>query len=364
VRKLALVALAACSTAPVPHRRRPVPVPIPDAGIPDAAIPDAALPEAPLEWLKGDTHSHAAPSGDSHTDPDKVFAWYHEHGYDFMVLTDHNRVTNVDELTPPPGLIVIPGVELTYNPTECEAPARPEPDGKCRIHVNLLGVTGRPEGKIEWANRDSRLRLDSYQAAIDESAQIGGLVQINHPQWWWGMTADLLVDLAKRGVHLVEIANAQFAKWNAGDATHPSMEQLWDTALTAGVDLWGVASDDAHDYQADGGGKYPAGGGWIFVHARRDAASILDAIDTGQFYSSNGVVLSRADVEDGELVVEVDPADPGEHTITFVGDGQVLSATSARSAREPLGRGASYVRAVVTRDDGAKAWTQPAREHE
>jgi hypothetical protein len=356
-----LLALAACSARPRGPVPLPAPPPVPDAGTADASVPDAAPPpEPPLEWLKGDTHSHAAPSGDSHTPTADVLAWYQQHGYDFMVLTDHNRVTDVDGLAPA-GLIVIPGVELTYNPTACEAPPRPEPDGKCRIHVNLLGVTGRPEGKIEWANRDSRLRLDSYQAAIDEAGQIGGLVQINHPQWWWGMTADLLIDLAGRGVHLVEIANAQFARWNAGDATHPSMEQLWDTALTAGVDLWGVASDDAHDYQEDGGGKYPAGGGWIVVHARRDAASILDAIDHGQFYSSSGVALSRADVEDGELVVEVDPSDPGEHTITFVGDGQVLSATSARTAREPLGRGASYVRAVVTRDDGAKAWTQPAR---
>ena len=45
-------------------------------------------------------------------------------------------------------------------------------------------------------------------------------------------------------------------RWNAGDAKRPSMEALWDAVLTAGGTMWGVASDDAHDYAADGSGKY------------------------------------------------------------------------------------------------------------
>ena len=154
---------------------------------------------------------------------------------------------------------VLGGVELTYNPGVCDPPP-PEPDGKCRIHANLLGVTARPEGKLEWADRDSPRRLDSYQAAIAEAGVLGGMVQINHPQWHWGLTADLLEALAARGVKLVEIANVQFSRWNAGDDRHPSMEALWDAALTAGATVWGVASDDAHDYDDDGGGSAAAPG--------------------------------------------------------------------------------------------------------
>ena len=250
--------------------------------------------------------------------------------------------------------------QIYANPGVCDPPP-PEPDGKCRIHANLLGVTARPEGKLEWADRDSPRRLDSYQAAIAEAGVLGGMVQINHPQWHWGLTADLLEALAARGVKLVEIANVQFSRWNAGDDRHPSMEALWDAALTAGATVWGVASDDAHDYDDDGGGSYPAGGGWVMVHARREPQAILDALAAGRFYSSTGVTLARAEVDGDALVVEVAADEPGDHRITFVGDGRVLGEVDGRSARWPLDHATSYVRAVVTRDDGARAWVQPVR---
>jgi hypothetical protein len=161
-------------------------------------------------------------------------------------------------------------------------------------------------------------------------------------------------------VTLVEISNVQFQPWNRGDPQHPSIEAMWDAALTAGVDLWGVASDDAHDYRAGADGRYPAGGGWIVVRARRDPTAILDAIRAGDFYASTGVVLAGVDVVDGELTVDVADDDPGEHVITFIGDGRVLSEQHGRKGRQPLAD-TSYVRAVVTRDDGARAWTQPER---
>src|SRR5207237_748686 len=161
---------------------------------PDAA-PDAA-PDAPIDapdevWLKGSTHVHAKPSGDSSEPIDDVIRWYEAHGYDFIALTDHNRVTE-----PPASqhLIVLPGIELTHNPVGCQPPG--DASGKCRIHVNLLGVTARPSGKVEWANRHTHDRIAMYQAAFDEAATLGGgVIEINHSQWYWGMTADLLVEL-------------------------------------------------------------------------------------------------------------------------------------------------------------------------
>jgi hypothetical protein len=141
------------------------------------------------------------------------------------------------------------------------------------------------------------------------------------------------------------------------------MDALWDAALVAGATLWGVASDDAHDYDDVGGGRYPAGGAWVAVRARRDPDSILAALAAGRFYASTGVELAQAGVVDGALVVEVADADAdaGAHRITFIGDGRVLAEVDGRSARWPLDGATSYVRAVVHRADGARAWVQPAR---
>jgi hypothetical protein len=349
----------------------------PPSAVVAAAAPATDAPDAPaaagvvaaddgLRWLKGSTHVHAAPSGDSSTPIDDVVRWYERRGYDFIVLTDHNRITSIDADTsgqvwsraPGEGLLVLAGIELTYNPAACDPPP-PLLEGRCRIHVNALGVVRRVPGRIEWADRTARARVAMYQRALDTTAALGGLAQLNHPQWHWGMTGALLTELGRRGLSLVEIANRQFDAWDAGGARFPSTEALWDEALGAGVTLWGVASDDAHSY--DQPGRYPAGGGWVMVRAPRDPIAIRDALAAGRFYSSTGVALARAGVEHGALLVEVAADSPGDHAISFIGGGRVLAEVSGRAAHYPLAGAPGYVRAVVRRSDGARAWVQPAR---
>jgi hypothetical protein len=380
-------------------------VPLADAAPLEAAPVEAAPPPTPPRWLRGSTHVHAAPSGDATSKPEAVMAWYRAHGYDFIVLTDHNRVTIVDpafapsggrtSAAPAGGPLVIAGTELTYNPGACSEPD-PPPKGKCRIHVNGLGVTTRPDGRIEWADRVHRDRRSSYQAALRYLAPTGALVQLNHPQWSWGMTPELLAALAGDGATLVEIANSAFAAWNDGDAGHPSVEALWDRALVGGARLWAVASDDAHSYDV-AGGRYPAGGGWIEVEAPRDrdghdahgpamstptsatastststssstsdgtvpldADAIIAAIGAGRFYASTGVALRWAGPVGDELWVEAADDEPGPLTIELIVDGAVVSSTRDRRVTHPLPVAPHYVRARVTRADGARAWTQPA----
>jgi len=347
-----------------PEAVEPIPGEIAEAvRTPDAQIPRTASGEV---WLKGVTHVHAHASGDSSEPNASVIAWYEQRHYDFIALTDHNRVSELDPgrdtvgqialRDPRAGLIVLSGIELTHNPVGCQPVG--DPSGNCRIHVNLLGPTARPSGRLEWAERRSHARLDMYQAALTAQGWLGGIAQINHPQWLWGMTPELLVELSRRGVRLIEIANSAFSKWNVGDASHASIEALWDAALMRGATLFGTASDDAHDY--NGHGKYPPGGGWVVVHARRDPAAILAALSAGRFYASNGVVLTHAEASDGALVIEVDPAATGSYTIEVIENGRSVATVHGRTARRSLPVG-GYVRAVVTRDDGKRAWVQPVR---
>ncbi len=379
-----IAALGLACTKPEPQVAQPTqppasPVPVAielDAAVDVAvdAAPDApqvATVDAPVViapgpevWLKGSTHVHAKPSGDSATPVEEVIAWYESRGYDFIALTDHNRITEVGATTtvgrvavraPAAGLIVLAGIELTFNPSGCV----PAGDGdKCRIHVNLLGPSSRPPDKLEWADRKTKDRVAMYQAVLEQQKILGGIAQINHPQWYWGMTAEVLTELARRGMPLVEIANVQFATWNAGDKDHPSTEALWDAALAKGVTLWGVASDDAHHYNDPG--KYPAGGGWVVVRARREPQAILEALAAGRFYASTGVALARAEVVDQSLVVEIAPGERGPHAIAFIENGKQVAKVKANTARRAL-PSQGYLRAVVTRGDGKQAWVQPAR---
>ena len=47
------------------------------------------------EFYKGNIHTHTTKS-DGDEDPIKVTSWYKEHGYDFLVLTDHSHRTILD----------------------------------------------------------------------------------------------------------------------------------------------------------------------------------------------------------------------------------------------------------------------------
>ena len=99
------------------------------------------------------------------------------------------------------------------------------------------------------------------------------------------------------------------------------------------------------------------------VRAARNAGAIRAALERGDFYSSTGVVLERAEVLDGALDVAVAPASAGSHEILFIGQGgAVLDRVAGRAAKFSLDRvRGGYLRAVVLRDDGARAWVQPVR---
>ena len=63
-------------------------------------------------FLKGQLHLHSDNSRDGATPPADVVRWYAARKYDFIVFTDHERITTMPST---PSMLVIPGVELTQN---------------------------------------------------------------------------------------------------------------------------------------------------------------------------------------------------------------------------------------------------------
>ena len=80
------------------------------------ASSQAPSAEKKLRWYKGNTHTHTLNS-DGDSTPDEVVRWYREHGYDFVVITDHNFLTSVDGLNALHGadekFLVVRGEEVT-----------------------------------------------------------------------------------------------------------------------------------------------------------------------------------------------------------------------------------------------------------
>lgn len=321
----------------------------------------ASAPKAP--WLKGQTHVHTNQSGDGHTPPEDVVSWYQRHGFGFIVFTDHNVVTRPRPSTRGE-MLVFSGVELTWNARNCGPPESP-----CNLHVNSLFATEPPTDRSVTIRPNDELNRQSiYDAEIRLAAELGGVPQLNHPNYHWGADASLIARLAQSGVRLVEFSNASLGTQNEGDASHPSTEILWDRALSAGVDLWNIASDDAHHFddaaerKAKGEEVYVGNRGWIMVRAARDRAAIQNAMLRGEFYASTGIELDDIVASDDSLDISI--TTQGART-TFIADPGVVVGTSTQSKARLLFSSvpgnASWVRAVIDDSQGHRAWVQPIR---
>ena len=62
-------------------------------------------------WYKGNLHTHTTES-DGDADPEFVVNWFMEHGYDFLVLSDHNHRTILEHEVEG-GPLMIPGEEVS-----------------------------------------------------------------------------------------------------------------------------------------------------------------------------------------------------------------------------------------------------------
>jgi len=284
-------------------------------------------------WLKGNTHTHTLES-DGDSKPEVVARWYRDHGYDFLVITDHDKVTRIDA----EGIVLIPGEEITDR-----LPKRP-------LHVNALGITSA------IAPQKGASVVEVLQRNVEAVRNAGGIAAINHPNFGWAFGADELLRID--GFTLLEIASGHPYVNMEGP---PSVESMWDRLLSAGRRVWGIAVDDSHHLERPWDKDIaPPGKAWIVVRAERNAKSILDALRNGDFYASTGVEIEEYVVDDEEIRVQVCERNFAHYRIQFVGEGgRVLQETIGPFAMYVFGGEEAYVRAKVIDSNGKAAWLQP-----
>jgi hypothetical protein len=382
--------------------------------------PDSSPAPRPAEatqgadrWWRGNLHTHTLWS-DGNEFPEMVAGWYRGHGYHFVVLTDHNSTETGERwVSLPPGsprlaterryrarfgaggvrerrrgdtlqvrlrphaetaallddpgrFVVVPGEELSD-----EIGGKP-------VHVTVVNARDAiaPRGGATVA---ALLRNDLEAVAARQTAERPLLAVLNHPNFFRAVGADELA--AVDAVRFFEVYNGSVRVGNEGDATHPGTERMWDEALAArlrrgGPLLYGVASDDAHHFEAFRPEITNPGRGWVCVRADElSVPALLDALRRGDFYASTGVEL-RDVRRAGERIELRIAAQPGVTYITrFIGTrsggpvGEVLAEVPGVSPAYRLRGDELYVRAKVvssrTKSNGYRpderevAWTQP-----
>jgi hypothetical protein len=285
-------------------------------------------------WLKGNLHTHTSES-DGDSTPAVVAKWYADHGYDFLVITDHDKITVVENAP----LLLIPGEEVTDR-----LPKRP-------LHVNAIGLKAvvRPQG--------GATAVEVLQRNIDAVREAGGLALVNHPSFGWAFGAEELVQL--NGATMLEVASSHPF---VNDDGPPSVESMWDRMLTAGKRIWAAAVDDMHHLARplDEDSVRP-GGAWVCVRAeKREAKEILAALERGDFYASTGPVLEEYVATETSLTLRVLEKWGARYRVQFIGSGgDLLQETRGPSATYAIAGNEGYVRAKVIDSNGHAAWLQP-----
>jgi hypothetical protein len=302
-------------------------------------------------FRKGNIHTHTRNSDGDH-EPEEVVAWYRDHGYAFVALTDHNTLTDPEgyrDLERPGTFVIIPGEEVTMS-----AP------GGVPVHMNAL-CHSRTIGGGEFSTIRDALTWGTAEIAAQR-----GVALVNHPNFEWALApADLRW---ARGAQLLEIWSGHPHVHSAGDLLRPSEEAIWEAALASDLRFAGVAVDDMH--YLDAGPQEPAAGpgrGWVQVFAADvTRESICGALARGELYASSGAELKRIHVGGDVIAIETDA--PGA-LVEFVGEksgswgNQIGVLATERpapgsSASYRLKGDERYVRARVTSADGARAWTK------
>jgi len=382
-----------------------------------SCIDQKLVSEQKLEkrWVKGNLHTHSYWS-DGDEFPEVIVEWYKSNDYQFIALSDHNilaegdkwKVISEDSIyqnafrnylnnygpdwvnhkTDSLGQIL---VKLkTYK----EYKGRFEEQGKFLIiqseeitdgfennpiHMNVTNIQKKiiPQG----GNSVLEVIQNNLDEVIRQREETGVpmIPHVNHPNYQYGVSLDDMIAL--RGERFFEIYNGHPAVHNQGDSLHVSTEKMWDLINIAYIEndkplMYGLATDDSHNYHVKGSEWSNAGRGWIMVLTDSlTPKALIAAMENGQFYATTGVTLKELEYEKNKLSIEVMQKPGITYKISFIGfrkgqsESEVFMSTNGIKADFELTDDILFVRCKITSSKLHSnpiealvyelAWTQP-----
>lgn len=296
-------------------------------------------------WAKGNIHAHTTNS-DGDSPPQVVIKWYQDHGYQFLAITDHSKMTDPVPLDAPnDSFVLVTGEEIAVK------------KAKKPIHGNAVGITATIDNPDSLATPAA-----SIANMVEYIRKSGGIPQVNHPNFGWSFGHRELLQV--KDPYLLEIFNGHPAVNNAGNFAYLPVEQTWDILLSNGKMVYATATDDAHGFKTFKDTSANPGRGWLYVHVPElTPKAILDSLAKGDFYASTGVELAGCSFDGKEFKVQAKPGQ--KYLIRFVGKwGSILQETMGTSASYRLigkPEANAYIRCKVISSDGKVAWTQAYR---
>jgi hypothetical protein len=391
-------------------------------------------------WYKGNLHTHTYWS-DGDDFPEMVADWYKSHGYDFLALSDHNIIADHDKWLKvhksKTGAVALDkylqrfGKEwvivrgegeqkevrlrtLTEMKPKLEVPGRfllipSEEITDKNVHVNATNIQELilPDKTLDTTTSPQIIKAlqHAFDAVHAQRVRTGVpmFAHLNHPNFKWAITAEELMQIDHE--QFFEVYNGHPTVFNQGDELHAGTERVWDIVLAERLGhlgkpvMFGLATDDSHNYHSTSPKSSLSGRGWVMVKAKElSADALVAAMEQGDFYSSSGVTFKTLQVGAGRIALEIKAEAGVEYVIDFIGTrkgydrktvavkaadgseprvtrrysaevGVVLASAKGTKAEYILKRDELYVRARVTSSkpmqsspvggEVEKAWTQP-----
>ncbi len=279
--------------------------------------------DSPGQWYRGNLHTHTSAS-DGRNTPEAMAQWYAQHGYDFLALTDHHRITLLEGFQS--DMLLIPGAEIGS------------------VDVVAIGIRGAlPEDSGDIAH------------SVRLAKQLGGIAFVAHP-YWWGLSADRLAQ--HPGLIGLEVFNNVCHYLNGKGLS----SSIWDELLQRGLRLWGLAADDAHGLDESRFGRSQVGQAWVMVKAAaKEERAILQALRRGAFYSTQAPSILAVNSKAHWLQVRCSPV----REIRFIGqttEGDTIPASPGgllEQADYQLQGSERYIRIECVDEAGRTAWSNP-----
>jgi hypothetical protein len=219
-------------------------------------------------WYKGNTHIHSVVS-DGGLNFSQLADLYAGAGFDFLFRTDHWIASDAEADRIEYPLLWLDGIELDG-----------DDERGFYFHIACLG-------SIKGINRGMGL-----EEALRMVHAQDGLIILAHPHW----TGNQLEEALRLPLDGVEVYNNVCQNMNGKGYAGP----IWDGLLDAHPHLLAFASDDAHIHPEEPGWN----GGWIVANAAEcTRPALIQAIRTGNYYSSTGPDFKAIEFQDGRVQV-------------------------------------------------------------
>ena len=364
-------------------------------------------------WYKGNLHTHSYWS-DGDEFPEMIMDWYKSHGYNFLALSDHNILPEGEKwIKVPRSRLYEEGFQEYVRRFGEEWVTHRMDSGRIMVQLKTLEeyrplfedetfliipseeLTDRFEDKPIHVNATNIQQLippqgggsvvEVLQRNIDavlrqrEETGVPMFPHVNHPNFYYGVSLRDMIEL--RGERFFEGYNGHPMVNNYGDSLRPGTETMWDLINIAYSNrnqplMYGLATDDSHNYHQFGSAYANAGRGWVMVYADSlTPSSLIKAMESGDFYATTGVLLDELSFEDGTLHIRVREEPGVNYKIEIIGvaatqpEPRVLEVIEGSEAHFEVTDEYLFVRAKIVSDrvkenpfkegDMEVAWTQP-----